>query len=679
MSEAVVEQQTKEDLLQFVGRYLSDVVARAYQSDDAVVDVDYRDLSAYDPALADGLVDAPVEGLEHLEAAVNEYDVPVSNQNRELEVRVSGAPNEIEVGDLRHKHINELVSISGLVSEATQVLPRPTSAVFECRRPNCGALTEIEQDTDDLVEPHRCSGCEKNGPYRILTEKTSFRDRQKLSLQESPEDLRGGEMPEDIPVVLDDSLCAAASPGDRVTVTGVLRAVDNGGLPFEYELEANNVIVEDDALDDVELEPEDIDRIQELAERPDIYDVLRESFAPAIYGRGDIKQGILYQLFGAPKRDDRGSDIRGNIHILLVGDPGTAKSQLLRYAHKVTPRGVFTVGNGSTKAGLTATAVQGAESLDEGWTLKAGALPKGHKGLVCLDEMDKMDSDGRTGLNEALSDQQVSVSKAGISATFKAECSLLAASNPMHGRWDRWESIESQVDFDPTLLTRFDLIFVVKDSSDRGKNRDIARHMLKAASEDEVDEVEVDTELLRKYVSYARQNVEPTLSEEARQLLEDHYVEMKATASDDSDAMPISARHLEAMERLSAASARIRLSETISRGDAGRAIEIVEGSLDETAVDPETGERDVMKVENAGQKPRKPESQRERRHTLKEVIRELCEESEDDWAREEDILDKMEGEYDVYPSTTGKDLREMCQSKGGGLYEPRNERYRVSD
>ncbi|MBI4814603.1 MAG: minichromosome maintenance protein MCM, partial [Methanobacterium sp.] len=340
--------------------------------------------------------------------------------------------------------------------------------------------------------------------------------------------------------------------------------------------------------------------------------------APSIHGYRDVKEAIALQLFGgAGKELDDKTRLRGDIHVLIVGDPGIGKSQMLKYVSKLAPRGIYTSGKGTSGVGLTAAAVR-----DEfgGWSLEAGALVLGDKGNVCVDELDKMRDEDRSAIHEALEQQTISIAKAGIMATLNSRCSVLAAANPKFGRFDSYKSLAEQIDLPSTILSRFDLTFVVEDKPEEEKDRSLARHILNTHKEDNMH-FEIDPELLRKYIAYARRNIHPILTDPAMDVLEEFYVSMRNNSIDDDSPVPITARQLEAIIRLSEASAKIKLKTHVEAEDAHQAIKLTQACLKQVGLDPETGKIDIDKVEG-----RPPKSERDKFRILIEVVKELEEE-----------------------------------------------------
>jgi len=355
--------------------------------------------------------------------------------------------------------------------------------------------------------------------------------------------------------------------------------------------------------------------------------------------------------------------MRGDMHILIVGDPGIGKSQILKYVSKLAPRGIYTSGKGTSGAGLTAAAVR--DDLG-GWSLEAGALVLGDKGNVCVDELDKMREEDRSAIHEALEQQTISIAKAGIMATLNSRCSVLAAANPKFGRFDRYKSIAEQIDLPSPILSRFDLIFVIEDKPNAERDHNLAGHILKIHQDRNID-YEIDPEFMRKYIAYARRNVEPQLSEDAVKTLQKFYVTMRSGAVDDDSPVPITARQLEALVRLSEASARIRLSDTVTKEDAERAIQLQEDCMKQVGYDPDTGKVDIDKVEG-----RTSKSERDKINIIVELIREISAEYGGS-APKQVLLSELGDKYNI-SETKAEEMIQMLKNKGV-IYAPTEDHY----
>ena len=343
---------------------------------------------------------------------------------------------------------------------------------------------------------------------------------------------------------------------------------------------------------------EDEEKILALVRDPQIYKNLKESIAPSIYGHDSIKEALVLQLMGGVRkiRED-GTKVKGDIHILLVGDPGAAKSSFLTYMANAAPKARYVAGRGASGAGLTASVVK--DEFLRGWALEAGALVLANKGFVMIDEMDKMREEDTSALHEGMAQQTVTISKANVQATLKAETTVLAAANPKLGRFDPYKSVAEQIDMPPALINRFDLIFPIKDMPNKDTDEKIAGHILKLNTDSSGGKPVIERLLLKKYVSYVRQKVHPKLDKAAMDEIKDFYVGLRNTGTTGNEGVrpiPISARQLESLVRLTEASARVRLSKTATGTDAKRAIRVLKYCLMQVGIDPETGEIDIDRI-----------------------------------------------------------------------------------
>ncbi|GAB7009596.1 minichromosome maintenance protein MCM [Halorubrum trueperi] len=694
-------QDLTERFIQFYRNYYREEIgtlAQQYPNEQRSLYVEYDDLYQFDRDLAEDFRTKPDQMREYAEEALRLYDLPADVSLGRAHVRIENLPESIDIRGIRvhDDHIGKLVSIRGIVRKATDVRPKVTEAAFECQR--CGTMTYIPQSDGGFQEPHECQGCERQGPFRVNFDQSEFIDSQKLRIQESPEGLRGGETPQSLDVDIVDDITGKVSPGDHVTAVGVLHIeqVEQGNEKsaiFDLYMDGVSIAIEDEEFEDMDITEADKREIIELSNREDIYDAMVESIAPAIYGYEEEKLAMILQLFsGVTKHLPDGSRIRGDLHMLLIGDPGTGKSQMISYVENIAPRSVYTSGKGSSAAGLTAAAVRDDFGDGQQWSLEAGALVLADKGIAAVDELDKMDSSDRSAMHEGLEQQKISVSKAGINATLKARCSLLGAANPKYGRFDQYEPIGEQIDLEPALISRFDLIFTVTDSPDPEHDSRLAKHIIKtnyagelntqreelASSEftpEQVAEVtqevapKIDAELLRKYIAHAKRSCFPTMTEEAKGLIEEFYVDLRSKGADEDAPVPVTARKLEAMVRLSEASARVRLSDTVDREDADRATDIVESCLKDIGVDPETGQFDADVVETGTSK-----SQRDRIKNIKGLIADIEDEYEEG-APVEEVLDRA-GEIGMDPGKAEAEI-EKLRTKGE-VYEPKQGHLRTT-
>tara|TARA_Y100000310_G_C20704257_1_gene833398 strand:+ start:6 stop:1460 length:1455 start_codon:yes stop_codon:yes gene_type:complete len=426
--------------------------------------------------------------------------------------------------------------------------------------------------------------------------------------------------------LVDPTMETRTTPGSRVKIIGILKEIaittSSGTMltRFDLAIEANNIIPLEESFENIEISEEDERVIRELAADPNLMENIIRSIAPSIWGNEEVKKALALQLFsGVQKKRSDGTWMRGDIHILLVGDPGVAKSVLLSFISGVAPKGRYLSGKSSTGAGLTATVVR--DEFLRGWSLEAGAIVLANKGIVCIDEFDKMDEEDRGTMHEAMEQQTVTISKATVQATLRAQTSVLAASNPKFGRFDPTQSIPKQISLLPSLLSRFDAIFVMRDIPSKERDKSIASHVL-LEHKQEVKNEGIDKDLLRKYISYSKQKFNPKLTQKAIEEIKDFYVNLRnqpqfGFGEIQNRPIPLGARQLEALVRLAEASARMRLSNEVIKQDAKVAIDLFRGFLMQVGYDEETKTIDIDRISGASA------SQRNKISTVLEKIEEL--------------------------------------------------------
>ncbi|MCC2509163.1 minichromosome maintenance protein MCM [Methanimicrococcus blatticola] len=698
----VVDEKWNKKLKDFLKRYHQDDILELANSypDKRSLTVNYDKLEVFDRDIARDLMEDPESVILSLEFALKDMDLPTSKNMENAHVRVINIPNRIPIRDLRSKHLSKFIAIEGMIRRATEVRPRITKAAFKCMR--CDTITYVEQPGNKLDEPY--SGCEnencgKRGPFKLVIEQSEFIDSQKGQIQESPESLKGGSNPQSIEINFNDDLTGQISPGDRVIVNGILRSVpralrEGKSTFYDLVLDANSIERLDQEYDELDITAEEEEQILELSRDPEVYDKIVASIAPTIYGNEHVKRALMYQLFsGVVKQFPDGTRTRGDIHVILVGDPGVAKSQLLRYIVKLSPRGVFASGKSASASGLTAAAVK--DDMGDGrWTIEGGALVMADMGIAAVDEMDKMRDEDKSSLHEAMEQQTISIAKAGIIATLKSRCALLGAANPVYGRFNRYESLADQIDMPPALLSRFDLIFLLLDVPESQMDTKIAEHVLQThyagelmqhknniSSSDITQEYidsqmtnvipEIDPDLLRKYVAYSRRNVYPIMDDDARMHLVDFYTSLRKQGEGKNTPIPVTARQLEALIRLAEASARVRLSNRVTMDDAIRTTDITMECLKNVGIDPTTGMLDASII-NSGVS----QSQRDKIGVVKDIIRTISERSQGGVASRKEVQAEAEKsgisaeELEVY-------IHKMS-SKGDIYSPPGSDGYKLS-
>jgi len=516
--------------------------------------------------------------------------------------------------------VSHLVRIPGIVIGASTISSKATSLHIQCRNTDCGYTTNllIPSGFTGVTLPRTCGREKKPGddgekcpldPYFVVHEKSQFIDQQVLKLQEAPDDVPVGELPRHILVSADRYLANRVVPGSRCVVMGVFSIYNsqkqgkNAGAVAIRNPYLRAVGIQTDGAhtssgsSGMRITEEEEQEFLELSRRPDLYSLVASCIAPAIYGNADIKKAITCLLLGGSKKIlPDGMRLRGDINVLLLGDPGTAKSQLLKFVEKCAPIAIYTSGKGSSAAGLTASVQRDAGTRE--FYLEGGAMVLADGGVVCIDEFDKMRDEDRVAIHEAMEQQTISIAKAGITTILNARTSVLAAANPVFGRYDDLKSAGENIDFQTTILSRFDLIFIIRDEHDRARDERIAKHVMgihmggqRTHPESAMTtQAEISVEKLRRYISYAKSRCAPRLSAEAAEKLSSHFVGIRrqvARAEADADArssIPITVRQLESLVRITEALAKLELQSVATERHVDEAIRLFLGSTMEAVL-----------------------------------------------------------------------------------------------
>jgi len=607
--------------------------------------IDYRDLERFDPDIADRLIKEPEMMINAAEEALKEKNPVLPGQIPfKPNVRFSNLPADTKlIEHLTSSEINQFVAFKGVITKRTEVMHKVKKATYRCE------LCDHEESyfvTKEFRPPRKCQNCKKLSLVQV-EEKSDFVDIQRAEVQELLERVRGGAPAARVELLLEDDLVNIIAPGDNVEIAGIMRIRQimkprqKQEMIYNRYIEVNSITSMKKDFEEIEITQEDEQRIFELARNPRVVEHIQNSIAPGIYGHEEVKKALAIQIFGGTpgKAMKGGAPIRDDIHILLIGDPGIAKSRFLLSVNDLAPKSIYVSGKTVSGAGLTISAEK--DELGEGgWTLKAGAVVLASGGIVEIDEFDKINEEDRAALHEAMETQTISVAKAGIVAKFRCKTSILAAANPKYGRFDQTKNLGEQFDIPQTLLSRFDLIFPIVDVLDEEKDARLADHILSThRGEFESDEKLglLDKEILRKYISYARKHIKPKLTKEASDRIREFYISLRIK-SKDSGSVAITPRYLEGLVRIAEAHAKMRLSDTVDTEDADAAVHLLDYVMKQVMVDKETGLLDSDTL--ATGKPKSVRDKLQKLDTIIEIIRELSREEET--IKIENLIDEAE-------------------------------------
>ncbi|XP_043475404.1 DNA replication licensing factor Mcm5 [Leptopilina heterotoma] len=599
-------QASKKKLKEFIRQFhegnfnykYRDTLKRNYNLGNYWIEFNLEDLAAYDESLAEKIYKQPTEYLPLFEEAAKDVAdeltaprLPGEEKVEDIQVLLTSDGNPVSLRGMKPDAVSKLVKIPGIIVSASGIRSKATKIAIQCR--SCRTVQTnipIKPGLEGYVLPRRCT-TEQTGrpkcpldPFFIMPDKCDCVDFQVLKLQEPIDQIPQGEMPRHLPLYCDRYLCDRVVPGNRVLILGIysIKKVSKSGgksrgkdralvgvrapyirvVGISVDGEHSGVGTQEPVTQSEE------DLFRRLANDPEIYEKIARSIAPSILGSIDIKKAIACLLFGGSrKRMPDGLCRRGDINVLLLGDPGTAKSQLLKFVETVSPVGIYTSGKGSSAAGLTASVTR--DPISRSFVMEGGAMVLADGGVVCIDEFDKMKEDDRVAIHEAMEQQTISIAKAGITTSLNTRCSVLAAANSVFGRWDDIRG-EENIDFMPTILSRFDMIFIVKDEHEPQRDIQIAKHVMEIhANAGQITEDNVEGELplniLRKYIHYCRMRCGPRLDKDAGDKLKNRYVRMRAgTHEHELDmekrlSIPITVRQLEAVIRISESLAKMAL------------------------------------------------------------------------------------------------------------------------
>lgn len=644
-------------------KYKKDLVKAANEEKPLIVD--FQVLEKFSPEMADLLLSDPETILDVAQEAVKQIELPsavsaVPATSTKVRFSNLSETENVNIRDLRAKHLSKFLCTEGTVRRASEVRPEITETIWECIE--CGEKTYSPRRGNFVSKPFQCSSC-KSRIFKQTDKKLI--DARWITIEEPFESVEG-EKPSQLNAILTEDLVSSdgrrmSDPGNRIKINGILREIPKGkpySAKLDFFLEGNLVEPTEVGWERIEITKKEEEQIKKLAKDPKIYDKLIASLAPSLYGMSEIKESIIMQMFGGvPRIMKDKTKFRGNIHLLLIGDPASGKSQLLKLAPSIVPRGKYVSGKGTTAAGLTATVTK--DELMGGWVLEAGAIVLANKGLLAIDEFEKMSVEDQVAMHEALEQGSVSIAKASIVATLPAQTSVLAGGNPKFSRFDAYRSIAEQITIPDTLLSRFDLKFMLRDVPNAEQDKKVVEHILKAREGDyAAAEPVIDPDFIRKYLAYAKMNCEPKLTKETGRLLKDFYLKTRKKAEGGDAPIPITLRQFESLMRLAEASAKIQLSDVVRKEDAQRAMRLMKFSLRQLGFDPETGAIDVDKSEGATSY-----TERSRIRVLLDIINTLSLKKREIALRDLEAAAKKEGLENV------DDLIEKLKREGM-LFEP---------
>lgn len=545
-----------------------------------IIEIDYKLLEKYCYTIAEELEDNYNKIIKNLERFIDHIRI----KETKTRIKIKNVPPTTNIHELHQKYNGKWISFEGIIKKRSKIFERIKRVHWTCK--NCGQDNIYKVGYDEkLLEPKTpCTACSRKNGFTLNRKESQYQDLQLIIIEEKQEETKSIFQPAQIKCYLKDKMVNTASPGDKVKINGILELKNNKKENIFTEfINVTNIENEEENYDEIIIPSKEKEEIRKLSENENIYELIIKSVIPSLYGHEELKLAIALHLFSSSNHyTPDGMYKRGDIHILIIGDPSVGKSQILKYVTKLAPRGIYTSGKSASGSGLTATVVK-----DEigGWSLEAGAMVLANNGNICIDEFDKMKEEDRSAIHEALEQQTVSISKAGINTTLNTRCSVIAAANPKYGRFNPYKELKEQLTLSPTILSRFDLIFLITDEIDKLQDKKIAEQILKESVN--TNESLIKPELLKKYISLARQ-IEPKLSDQIVKYISNFFSNWRNLAKENNHPLPITARQLEAIGRLSRASARIRLSDTVTIDDVKRAIELEKYCMKRAGFDTQT-------------------------------------------------------------------------------------------
>ena len=563
---------TWSDLEEFI--HDDDYHEKQLRSTSQVFLIDYYKLYDFNPDIALDVLDNPKHFIGAVFPLVNGKNVQIWNLIESIKIR-----------GIESNHINKLIQVEAIITSTSIPEATITTASYEC--PVCGETMNIIQEGYEPEPPQKCGGCGNRKGFILRLENCIYEDTQIVILQERPEELPPGEIPEPLECVLKGSLIRSVTPGDRVIIVGVIsvKQVKRKSLDFTRIMYANNVTVLNRENNETEFNEEQVKQYVEISKTDNLDNVLIDSFAPHIFGWRHVKQAHLYALFGSPQKGAKDNPIRGDINVLMVGDAGVTKTQLLKFTKILASRAVYTSGKGVTGVGLTASLVK----INDRFMLVAGSMPLADKGICLIDEGEKMNEDDMEAIHTPMEDQIVPIDKGDIHMTLNARCATLMACNPKGGHYDVGKPLMENIDFKDTLVSRFDLIFIMVDSSNKETDMKIANAIL--GLDEEKANPPLDIKTLKNYIQYSKR-VKPTIPDDVLIEMRERF-NRKRQSDRENKSLSVTWRQLISLKRLCKARARSYLRDTVDVGDLDVVWRLFELYIDETWTDPYTGKVDI--------------------------------------------------------------------------------------